>query len=61
MFLGGNGVGLAELDKIAPKLRAMQGRLVILPDLCKETRAELLRVMARELREIADMMEVMEW
>ncbi len=54
-------MGLAELDKIAPKLRAMQGRLVILPDLCKETRAELLRVMARELREIADMMEVMEW
>lgn len=51
---------LAELDMIAPKLRAIQGRLVILPDLCKEARAELLRDMARELREIANLMETME-
>ena len=50
---------LDGLEVIVPRLKAVQEALGVLPDLCDEAQAELLRDLAKDLRGVADLMEAM--
>jgi hypothetical protein len=50
---------LDELEVIVPRLEAVQSALAVLPDLCDEVQAEMLRDMTKDLRAVADLMEGM--